>query len=50
MQNKRVIPAGNAGIQAQGCDSAWDIAIPWPLDPGNPCRGDESLRFNMTDY
>ncbi|MGH8629056.1 MAG: hypothetical protein ACREYC_28635, partial [Gammaproteobacteria bacterium] len=19
-------------------------------DPGNPCRGDESLRFNMTDY
>ena len=36
MQNKRVIPAGNAGIQAQGCDTVWGIAIPGYWTPAIP--------------
>jgi hypothetical protein len=28
----------------------WSMFQPTELDPGIPCPGDESLRFNVTDY
>ncbi|MGH8711548.1 MAG: hypothetical protein ACREVA_09585 [Burkholderiales bacterium] len=46
--HKSVIPAGIAGIQLPRTATA--AITYWCSGPRQPLPGDESLRFNMTDY